>query len=203
VVLCVYLLPKSTIPNARARNPNRFFSALAVEALLPASGNRSNYSHDFFVDTPRRSRYIAYLRYATIFALADASAASMWRLSEGDRCSGRWYEAAIEQQTRRKWSFAIRDRGPWSLSGALTERIMGKKLWSAGVDGLALNRGGGCHAVLIGIQDLRFRARTLSRPTWHSVKARRSQRAQCPNHGHRVSGVTVCKSSWVVEITSR
>ena len=50
----------------RARNPNRFFSALAVETLLPASGNRSNYSHDFFVDTPRRSRYIAYLRHATI-----------------------------------------------------------------------------------------------------------------------------------------
>jgi hypothetical protein len=42
-----------TIPNARARNPNIFFSALAVETLLPASGNRSNYPHDFFVDTPR------------------------------------------------------------------------------------------------------------------------------------------------------
>ena len=55
----------------RARNPNRFFSALAVETLLPASGNRSNYSHDFFVDAPRSSRYIAYLRYATIFVLAE------------------------------------------------------------------------------------------------------------------------------------
>ena len=71
VVLYVYLLPKSTIPDARARNPNRFFSALAVETLLPASGNRSNYSHDFFVDAPRSSRYIAYLRYATIFVLAE------------------------------------------------------------------------------------------------------------------------------------
>jgi hypothetical protein len=30
--------------------------------------------------------------------LADASATSMWRPSEGDRCSRRWYEAAIEQQ---------------------------------------------------------------------------------------------------------
>jgi hypothetical protein len=47
VVLYVYLYAKSTIPvipDARARNPNRFFSALAVETLyfLPASGNRSN-----------------------------------------------------------------------------------------------------------------------------------------------------------------
>jgi hypothetical protein len=61
---------------------NRFSSALAVEALLllpvaryplPASGNgnRSNYSQDFFVDAPRSSsRYIAYLRHATIFVLA-------------------------------------------------------------------------------------------------------------------------------------
>jgi hypothetical protein len=57
---------KLLIREARARNPNRFFSALAVDALLPASGNRSNYSHGFFVDTPRCSRYIAYLRYATI-----------------------------------------------------------------------------------------------------------------------------------------
>ena len=71
VVLYVYLLPKSTIRNARARNPNRFFSALAVETLLPASGNRPNYSHDFFVETPRSNRYISHLRYATIFLLAE------------------------------------------------------------------------------------------------------------------------------------
>jgi hypothetical protein len=71
VVLYVHLYAKSTILNARARNPNRFFSALAVETLLPASDNRSNYSHDFFVDTPRSSRYIAYLRHATIFVLAE------------------------------------------------------------------------------------------------------------------------------------
>jgi hypothetical protein len=76
----------------------RFFIALAVETLLPASGNRSNYSHDFFVDTPCNSRYIVYLRHAAIFVLEDASAASMWRPSEGDRCSGRWYGASIEQQ---------------------------------------------------------------------------------------------------------
>ena len=71
MILFVVLLPKSTIRSARARNPNRFFSALAVETLLPASGNRSNYSHDFFVDAPRSSRYIAYLRHATIFVLAE------------------------------------------------------------------------------------------------------------------------------------
>jgi hypothetical protein len=29
--------------------------------------------------------------------LADASATSMWRPPEGDRCSGRWYEASNEQ----------------------------------------------------------------------------------------------------------
>jgi hypothetical protein len=71
VVLCAYLLPKSAVLNARTRNPNRFVSALAVETLLPASGSRSNYSHDFFVETPRSSRCIAYLRYATIFVLAE------------------------------------------------------------------------------------------------------------------------------------
>jgi hypothetical protein len=128
--------------------------ALAVETLLPASGrgNRSNYSHDFFVDTPRSSRYIAYLRHATIFVLVGASAASMWRPSEGDRCSGRWYKAAIEQQTRRKWIFAIRDRGPWSLSGApLTGGIMGK---SSGRLELTDSR-------RTGIKDLRFRTGTL------------------------------------------
>jgi hypothetical protein len=69
--MCIYAYAKSTVLNARARNPNIFFSALAVETLLPASGSRSNYSHDFFVDTPRSSRYIAYLRYATIFVLAE------------------------------------------------------------------------------------------------------------------------------------
>jgi hypothetical protein len=47
VILFVYLYAKSTIPDARARNPNRFCFAHAVVALLPASGNRSNYSHDF------------------------------------------------------------------------------------------------------------------------------------------------------------
>jgi hypothetical protein len=87
----------------RARNPSRFFIPLLLSrhsVRLSASGNRSNYSHDFFVDTPRGSRYIVYLRHATAFVLADASAASMWRPSEGDRCSGRWYayEASIEQQ---------------------------------------------------------------------------------------------------------
>jgi hypothetical protein len=50
------------------------------------------------LDMPRSSRYTAHPRHAAIFVLADASAASTWRPSEGDRCSGRWHEAAIEQQ---------------------------------------------------------------------------------------------------------
>jgi hypothetical protein len=37
LILFVYLYAKSTIPDARARNPNIFFSALAVEALLPTA----------------------------------------------------------------------------------------------------------------------------------------------------------------------
>ena len=79
---------KLLIREARARNPNRLFSALAVEILLPASGNRSNYSHDvrFFVDAPRSSRYIAYLRHATTFVLADPYLGSIHRSSPG-HCS--------------------------------------------------------------------------------------------------------------------
>jgi hypothetical protein len=47
--------------------PTKKILRFAVETLLPASDNRSNYSHDFFVDTPLSSRlYIVYLRYATI-----------------------------------------------------------------------------------------------------------------------------------------
>jgi hypothetical protein len=66
--------------------PTDFFSALAVEALLPASGNRSNYSHDLFVDAPRSSRYIAYLWHATIFVLADPYLGSIHR-SSPSHCS--------------------------------------------------------------------------------------------------------------------
>jgi hypothetical protein len=53
--------------------PTDFFLRLLSRRFypLPASGNRFNYSHDFFVDAPRSSRYIAYLRYATIFVLAE------------------------------------------------------------------------------------------------------------------------------------
>jgi hypothetical protein len=79
-------IPNSQQPNnsqlptsnqrANSQATGRFFSALLLSAaverlLLPASGNRSNYLYDFFVDTPRSSRYIAHLRYATIFVLAD------------------------------------------------------------------------------------------------------------------------------------
>jgi hypothetical protein len=68
-----------------------------------------------------------------------------------DRCSGRWYEAALEQQTRRKWSFAVIDRGPRSLSGALTGRTADQNY---GQLGLADRR-------WTGMKDLRFRTGTL------------------------------------------
>jgi hypothetical protein len=62
----------------------------------------------FFVDAPRCSRYIVYLRHATIFVLADASADSMWRLqwrpSEGDRCSGTWYGLLMNN---RHWELVL------------------------------------------------------------------------------------------------
>ena len=74
---------------------------------------RCNYSHDFFVDAPRSSRYIAYLRYATIFVLAEQVLLLCGGHQKvinvvGDGTS----KAAIEQQTRRKWSFAVIDREP-------------------------------------------------------------------------------------------
>jgi hypothetical protein len=105
-------------------------------------------------------------------------------------------------------SRAVTDRGPRYLSGALTGRTVDKNSgqleltdWRWTVD---REHEQGCYyTILIGIQDLRFRARTPSRPTWHSVKARRSQRAQYPNRRQRVSDVTGCKSSWIVKITSR
>ena len=78
--------------------PTVFFSALAVETLLPASGNRSNYSHDFFVDAPRSSRYIAYLRYATIFVLAEQVLLLCGGHQKVIDVVGGWYEASIEQQ---------------------------------------------------------------------------------------------------------
>ena len=40
---------------------------------------------------------LCHLWHAAVSVLADASAASMWRPSEGGRCSGRWHGAAIEQ----------------------------------------------------------------------------------------------------------
>jgi hypothetical protein len=68
------------------------------------SDNRSTYSHVFFVEAPRSSRYTVYLRHATIFVLADAGAASTWRPSEGDRCSGRWYELLVNN---RRWGLVL------------------------------------------------------------------------------------------------
>jgi hypothetical protein len=69
---------KLLIREARARNPNRFFSALAVETLLPASDSRCNYSDDFFVDTPRSSRSIHSISTAcNNFCIGGASPTSM------------------------------------------------------------------------------------------------------------------------------
>jgi hypothetical protein len=74
--------------------------------LRARNPNRSTYSHAFFVDTPRGSRYTAHLRHATIFVLADASAVSTWRPSEGGRCSGsgRWYELLVNN---RHWALVL------------------------------------------------------------------------------------------------
>jgi hypothetical protein len=43
---------------ARTKSKQIFYSALAVETPLPASGSRSTYSHDYFVDTPRSTRVV-------------------------------------------------------------------------------------------------------------------------------------------------
>jgi hypothetical protein len=83
----------------RTRNPNRFLFRSCCRGSLSTNDSRPNYSHDFLVDTPRSSRYIVYLRHATIFGLVgDASSTSMWRPSEGDRCTGRWHGASNEPQ---------------------------------------------------------------------------------------------------------
>jgi hypothetical protein len=96
----------------RARNSDIFCIPLllsrhaSLSNTLSTDGNRSNYPHDFFVDTPRSSRYVVYPRHATIFVLADASAAStsMWRPSDGGRCSGRWYEMRMNN---RRWELVF------------------------------------------------------------------------------------------------
>jgi hypothetical protein len=131
--------------------PTVFFLRLLSRHFYPRVAIVPTIRTIFFVDTPRSSRYIAYLRHATFFSLADASATSMWRPSEGDRCSGRWYGAAIEQQTRRKWSFAIRDRGPRSLSDALTGRTVDKNSGQLVLTDWRWT----------GMKDLRFRTGTL------------------------------------------
>jgi hypothetical protein len=114
-VLFVYLYAKSTILNARARNPNIFFSALLSRLL-----SRHFYPRVAIVPTIRTilslTRLVVVDTYHSTacnsFCIGGASPASMWRPSGGVKCSGRWHGAVIEQQTRRKWSFAIRDREP-------------------------------------------------------------------------------------------
>jgi hypothetical protein len=94
--------------------PTDFFCACCRDTSTREWRNRSNYSHDFFVDTPRSSRYIVYLRYATILN---------WRMQVLLLYGGHQKVIDVvgdgtklllnnEQQTRRKWSFAIRDREP-------------------------------------------------------------------------------------------
>ena len=110
-----WISPRSTffgvfiVPNplcqARVTTAEAYFFVLGLRRHpRPASGNRSTYSHDFFVDTPHDRRYLAHLRHATIFVSADASATSTWRPSEGDRCSGRWHELLVNN---RRWELVL------------------------------------------------------------------------------------------------
>jgi hypothetical protein len=103
----VYLCAKPTLPSARYDSRTRFFYSGLRWHPLSASGNRSTYSHDFFVDTPHSRRYLAHLRHATIFVSCIGgciSAASTWRPSEGDRCSSRWYELLVNN---RRWELVL------------------------------------------------------------------------------------------------
>jgi hypothetical protein len=62
------------LPSTRVHEiPTYFFLCLLSRDFYPrvAVVPTSNYSHDFFVDTPRSRRYIAYLRYAAVFVLAE------------------------------------------------------------------------------------------------------------------------------------
>ena len=53
--------------------PTDFLLSSCCRDTLSASANRFNYSHVFFVETPRRSWYIVYLRHATIFVFVLAA----------------------------------------------------------------------------------------------------------------------------------
>jgi hypothetical protein len=92
----VYLCAKPTLRSARHDSGTRFFLIPGLRRHpLPTDGGGDTHSHDFFVDTPHSRRYLAYLRHATKLDRVGASAASTWRLPEGDRCSGRWYELLV------------------------------------------------------------------------------------------------------------
>jgi hypothetical protein len=83
-----------------------FYSALAVGTPYPgvAIAPRPACSYGLFVREAVCSRYIVYPRHAAVFVLADAGAASTWRPSEGDTCSGRWYELLANN---RRWELLL------------------------------------------------------------------------------------------------
>jgi hypothetical protein len=71
---------------------------------------------------------------------------------------------------------------------------MGRFFHLKHAEGLALNRDQGSYTIHIGIKDLNFGTSTPSRPTWHSVKASRSQRAQCPIVGTELGVLLTAKA---------
>jgi hypothetical protein len=103
----VYLCAKPTLRSARHDSTTAktvFFIPGLLRHPLPADGGGATYSYDFFVDTPHSRRYLAHLRHATKLDRAGASATSTWGLSEGDRCSGRWYELLVNS---RRWELVL------------------------------------------------------------------------------------------------
>jgi hypothetical protein len=95
----------------------------AVETLYPRVTIVPTICTMFSSTRPvRSSRYIVYLRHATIFVLADASATSMWRPSEGDRCSGRWYEMRMNN---RRWGLVLNHSRAMLLASRSTRPTAG------------------------------------------------------------------------------
>jgi hypothetical protein len=96
----------------RARNPNTFFilillcrgtpSAIRYPRVAIAPPIRTFFSLTRVVEVD--TRHTVYLRHAAVFVLADGSAASTWRASGGDICSGRWYELLVNY---RRWGLVL------------------------------------------------------------------------------------------------
>jgi hypothetical protein len=62
---CIYV--PNSLCQAHVTTAETVFNLGLRRHPLPTSGNRSTYSHVFFVDTPRGRRYLAYLRHATFY----------------------------------------------------------------------------------------------------------------------------------------